>query len=273
MERPDPWRRHRPERRALGPRRSFADAPRRPPSGPRHRSIRASPRRSAPAAWVASVVSAYPRAGSKMVNALGSSASGLDHVGQGSLSRDPLDQFDDLAFLGEAPGEFGMGILVVALGAHRDASWRPCPRATRGHGRRDLGRVPRSGFGVDHRRGRRPPDGGRPIPRASPAGSGNPRPVDPERPLSSAPHSWAIRPTCRPLMVDLRPHRRGTPRRRRRNVPRTAARTILPRIAGEKLCESSRKLGRRGKKIPATSRAMTDRFVVLDRPAATLNRS
>ena len=32
---------------------------------------------------------------------------------------DPLDQFDDLALLGEAPGEFGMGILVVALGAHR----------------------------------------------------------------------------------------------------------------------------------------------------------
>jgi hypothetical protein len=51
---------------------------------------------------------------------------------------------------------------------------------------------------------------------------------------------------------------------------RAAARTILPRIAGETLCASSRELGRRGKKIPATDRAMTDGFVVVDRPAADL---
>ena len=43
----------------------------------------------------------------------------LDHVGQGPLPGYPLDQFDDLMFLGEAPGQFGMGIMVVALGAHR----------------------------------------------------------------------------------------------------------------------------------------------------------
>src|ERR1700677_164528 len=54
---------------------------------------------------------------------------------------------------------------------------------------------------------------------------------------------------------------------------RAAARTILPRIAGETLCESSRKLGRRGEKIPATGRAVTDGFVVLTRPAANLNGS
>ena len=52
-----------------------------------------------------------------------------------------------------------------------------------------------------------------------------------------------------------------------------AARAILPRIAGEKLCESSRKLGRRGKKIPATSRATADGFIVVDRPVANLNGS
>ena len=34
------------------------------------------------------------------------------------------------------------------------------------------------------------------------------------------------------------------------------------------MCESSRKVGRRGKKIPATSRAVADGFVVRDRPAA-----
>ena len=54
-----------------------------------------------------------------------------------------------------------------------------------------------------------------------------------------------------------------------RNDPaRAAARRILPRIAGEQLWESSRKVGRRGKKIPATGRAVADGFVVRDRPAA-----
>src|SRR5947209_4329965 len=48
----------------------------------------------------------------------------------------------------------------------------------------------------------------------------------------------------------------------------TAARTILPRTAGETLCDSGRKAGRRGEKIPATGRAVTDRFVVLHGPAA-----
>lgn len=57
------------------------------------------------------------------------------------------------------------------------------------------------------------------------------------------------------------------------DVSRAAARTILPRIVGEKSCESSRKLGRRGKKIPATRRVMTDRFVVANRSAADLNGS
>jgi hypothetical protein len=52
-----------------------------------------------------------------------------------------------------------------------------------------------------------------------------------------------------------------------------AARTIFPRIAGEKPCEPSRKLGRSGKKIPAACRAMTDRFVVLDGPAPHLKGS
>ena len=52
---------------------------------------------------------------------------------------------------------------------------------------------------------------------------------------------------------------------------RAHARTILPRIWGEKSCESSRKLGRRGEKIPAAGRAMTDGFVVLDGPAAALD--
>ncbi len=44
----------------------------------------------------------------------------LDHIGHRPLPDDPLDQFDDLALVGEAPREFGVGILVVALGAHRE---------------------------------------------------------------------------------------------------------------------------------------------------------
>ena len=41
----------------------------------------------------------------------------LDHIGQRPLPDDPLNQFDDRARVGKAPGEFGVGILVVALGA------------------------------------------------------------------------------------------------------------------------------------------------------------
>ena len=98
--------------------------------------------------------------------------------------------------------------------------------------------------------------------------------LDPPIPTSSscAPTSWAIRPTCRPLMVISASSARDSAAPSK-ELLRAAARTILPRIAGEKLCESSRKLGRRGKKIPATGRAMTDGFVVLDRPAANLNGS
>ena len=52
-----------------------------------------------------------------------------------------------------------------------------------------------------------------------------------------------------------------------KEVDRAASRQILPKIAGEQPCESSRRLRRRGEKIPATGRAMTDRFLVVDGPA------
>ena len=96
-----------------------------------------------------------------------------------------------------------MGIVVVALGAHR-------------HQVGDLVLAPRGvvdagtlaglfGAGVEptavDEHGRQPGDDRRP--RASPAGSGTPRPADPDRARSCSPTSWAIRPTCRPLIGDF----------------------------------------------------------------------
>jgi hypothetical protein len=88
--------------------------------------------------------------------------------------------------------------------------------------------------------------------------------------LSRSPTSWAIRPTCRPLRVTSANSARDSAASSK-EPPRAAARTTLPRIAGETLCESSRTLGRSGERIPATGRAVTDRFVIGNRPAADLN--
>src|SRR4051812_45810791 len=52
---------------------------------------------------------------------------------------------------------------------------------------------------------------------------------------------------------------------------RTASRAILPKTAGEQPWEQSRRLRRRGKKIPATGGAMADRFLVVDRSTADGN--
>ena len=195
----------------------------------------------------------------------------LDHIGQRPLPGDSLDQFDDLALLGEAPGEFGVRILVVALRAHREqvGDLVLTPR-----GVVDAG--PLAGFLGAGLQSTTVDEHGRQ--------TGDDRYLrrrllvlvilDPSipnvlqfraQPVTDPPHLPATD-------GDLGLIREGF----RSAVEGTAARggaAILPRIAGEKLCESSRKLGRRGKKIPATGWAMTDRFVVLEGPAAPLNRS
>ena len=170
----------------------------------------------------------------------------VDDIGLGSLAADSLNQLDDLAFLKEAAGQFGVGVLVVALGAHGhqvgDLVLTPCglvhagplagllgadlePAAVETHDRQPRGKFPL--------RPRLPL-----LIRLDP--------LVPSRlqfgpdPLDDSPQL----PTADVNLGQIGERLGG----RGEGAIAASGRTVLPRIAGEKLCESSRKLGAEGKK-------------------------